>query len=410
MKYLGGTGLVMAAGDVLATTADSDNAVQTANYNKELFKEHLCFKSNGKFKIVQFTDVHYKAEDERNSRPSLDIMNEVLDRESPDLVVYTGDVVYSNKTLNGLDTVLDLAIRRNIPFAVVWGNHDDEFDHSRQELYDYVQQKKGAIMPKRISAESPDYVIPLKAHDSSKDVALLYCIDSHSYSKVKGVSGYDWIYADQISWYRNVSQQFKAVNSGTPLPALAFFHIPLPEFRDALGEDHNRMFGVKGEGICSPRVNSGFFMAAKECGDIMGMFVGHDHDNDYAVTYKDILLAYGRYSGGDTVYNDIPNGARVIELYEGERKFDTHIRIAKNQVESRITYPDSFVLKRYNKVPKTAEELAQEKIEADANAKTQADKLAKEASEAKKKADELAKKAADAKARAEEIIKAASKL
>ncbi len=61
----------------------------------------------------------------------------------------------------------------------------------------------------------------------------------------------------------------------------------------------------------------------------MGMFVGHDHNNnDYAVAYKEVLLAYGRYTGGNTVYNDLAsNGARVIVLREGERKFDTYIRL-----------------------------------------------------------------------------------
>lgn len=40
------------------------------------------------------------------------------------------------------------------------------------------------------------------------------------------------------------------------------------------------------------------FTSVKECGDVMGIFVGHDHDNDYAVAYKEVLLAYGRYTGG----------------------------------------------------------------------------------------------------------------
>lgn len=48
----------------------------------------------------------------------------------------------------------------------------------------------------------------------------------------------------------------------------------------------------------------------------MGTFVGHDHNNDYAVMYKEVLLAYGRYSGGNTVYNNLANGARVIILQE----------------------------------------------------------------------------------------------
>ena len=39
----------------------------------------LKFGKNGDFKIVQFTDVHYKYDDQANSQIALDRMNEVLD-------------------------------------------------------------------------------------------------------------------------------------------------------------------------------------------------------------------------------------------------------------------------------------------------------------------------------------------
>lgn len=87
------------------------------------------------------------------------------------------------------------------------------------------------------------------------------------------------------------------------------------------------------------------FTAMKEAGDVMGIFVGHDHDNDYAVMWHGILLAYGRYTGGNTVYNHLPNGARVIVLKEGQRTFDTWIDLAGGQQVNRSTYPDSFVKK-----------------------------------------------------------------
>ena len=58
-----------------------------------------------------------------------------------------------------------------------------------------------------------------------------------------------------------------------------------------------------------------------------GVFVGHDHDDDYAVSWKGILLAYGRYTGGNTVYNHLTNGARVIELDENANSFRTWIRL-----------------------------------------------------------------------------------
>ena len=54
----------------------------------------LKFNNNRKFKIVQFTDIHWKygkpASDEAGER-----MAEILDIEKPDLVVFKGDLVFS---------------------------------------------------------------------------------------------------------------------------------------------------------------------------------------------------------------------------------------------------------------------------------------------------------------------------
>ena len=306
-------------------------------------KSTLKFNADGNFKIVQFTDTHYKVDDQANSQIALDRMNEVLDAEKPDFVIFTGDIVVSCESFKGLDTVLDVCIKRNIPYAVVFGNHDDEYDHTRPELYDYITKKKGSLMPVRMGNVVPDYVLTVKSSkDRNKDAELLYCIDSHSYTQIKSVPGYDWIKFDQIAWYREQSRRFTQQNGGEPLPALAFFHIAIPEYRDAVMEEKNRIFGVRGEGVACPTTNSGFFTSIKECGDVMGIFVGHDHDNDYAVMYKEVLLAYGRYTGGNTVYNDIANGARVVILKEGERKFDSYIRLTGGEIESRISYPDSF--------------------------------------------------------------------
>ena len=127
-----------------------------------------------------------------------------------------------------------------------------------------------------------------------------------------------------------------------PLPALAFFHIPLPEYNQAAADENAQLYGIRREKACAPPLNSGLFTAFKEKGDVMGTFVGHDHDNDYAVCWYGVLLAYGRFTGGPTEYNHLPNGARVIELSEGSRSFTTWIR-TKAGVEQPTVYPDSFV-------------------------------------------------------------------
>lgn len=72
----------------------------------------------------------------------------------------------------------------------------------------------------------------------------------------------------------------------------------------------------------------------------MGVFAGHDHDNDYVGINKRILLGYGRVTGADA-YGELIRGARIIELYEGEFKFDTWIATLSGR-EAIYYYPSGL--------------------------------------------------------------------
>ena len=213
----------------------------------------------------------------------------------------------------------------------------------RLDRYPVARGAGGYLPAGRGRALSPDYVLTVKAFsDAKKDAAVLYCMDSHSYSPLKDVKGYAWLTFDQINWYRQQSAAYTAQNGGQPLPALAFFHIPLPEYNEAASHENAILRGTRMEEACAPKLNTGMFAAMKESGDVMGMFVGHDHDNDYAVMWKGILLAYGRFTGGNTEYNHLPNGARIIVLDEGARTFTSWIR-QKDGIVDKVSYPASFV-------------------------------------------------------------------
>lgn len=305
-------------------------------------KSDLKFSKNGKFKIVQFTDVHFKYGNPA-SNVALERINEVLDAEHPDLVIFTGDVVYSAPADSGMLQVLEQVSKRKLPFVVTFGNHDDEQGMTRQQLYDIIRKVPGNLLPDRGTALSPDYALTVKSSSNpSKNAAVLYCMDSHSYSPLKDVKGYAWLTFEQIAWYREQSAAYTAQNGGQPVPSLAFFHIPLPEYNEAATDENAILRGTRMEEACAPKMNTGMFAAMKESGDIMGIFAGHDHDNDYAVMWKNILLAYGRYTGGNTVYNHLPNGARIIVLDEGTRTFTSWIR-QKGGIVDQVSYPESFI-------------------------------------------------------------------
>lgn len=211
------------------------------------YAQDLRFNANGKFKIVQFTDVHYIFNDSR-AEVAIERINEVLNAENPNLVMFTGDIIYGKPAEKGMRTVLEQVSKRKIPFAVTFGNHDDEQGLSREELLKIIQHIPYSLTSttKGISGTT-NFILPIKSSDGQKNAEILYIFDSHSYSQIKGVRGYDYIDFNQIQWYRENSSKYTQTNGGTPLPSLAFFHTPLPEYNQAAADENAALFGTRKE-------------------------------------------------------------------------------------------------------------------------------------------------------------------
>lgn len=296
----------------------------------------LKFDRAGRFKIVQFTDMHLH-EGADKDRQTLALIGEILDAEKPQLVVLTGD------TLSGAakrpETVALAAgpmAERKIPWAVVLGNHDDEWPKDVEKPKD----RRGLLemfarQPYSVSRMGPEgifgasnYCLPVYSADGTRKKWVLYMLDSNAYASKKELGSYDWIHADQIAWYSQTSRTLTRERDGKPCPALAFFHIPLLEYEYALTDGQADVVGHRHESVACPRINSGFFAAMLECGDVKGTFVGHDHVNDYEARFRGIRLIYGRATGFDTYGRDgFPRGGRVILLDENGENFTTWIRL-----------------------------------------------------------------------------------
>lgn len=321
-------------------------AMLIALFTCALTAQNLQFTSGKDFKIIQFTDIHYKP-GVAASDTALILINEVLDSEKPDFVVFTGDLAWAKPAKDCFDIVLAPVIDRKIPWAYVNGNHDDEQGWSRTQIMDYITQKPYCLAThgdKNLKGEG-NYILELRASDDKdKTSTLLYFMDSGAYNdKHKGVGwSYDWFTHEQVDWYRKQSAAYTAQNEGNPYRALAFFHIPLAEY-PIMSANRDNLIGHYNEDECNGKINTGMFAAMLESGDVVGTFVGHDHDNDYIGNYMGIGLAYGRYSGGNTVYNNLGlNGCRVIELKEGEKGFSTYIRLRGGETIFPVDFPDSY--------------------------------------------------------------------
>lgn len=308
-------------------------------------KPELKFNDEGKFKIVQFTDTHIDPGEEC-SEVAMERMNEVLDAEKPDFVVYTGDLVYGSPADKSLLQAIEPVVRRGIPFGVVWGNHDDEFELSRQELFDLIKD-----IPNNLTGTVEgltgvtNYILPIKSSKTGKDAFIMYFIDSNAFSTLDVVDRHGWVAHDQVMWFEEQSKALTEANGGVPYPAMAFQHIPVPEFHEIARDEASFFIGTRKEAPASPKVNSGLALAMLEAKDVMALVVGHDHRNDYVADWFGMALIYGRYTGGTNVYDDIPggNGARVIELTEGVRSFRSWVVLKGGKVINEFLYPDDII-------------------------------------------------------------------
>lgn len=311
--------------------------------------KELRFHHDGTFKIVQFTDLHWKdgAELDLQTRA---LMQLTIDKEQPDFVMFTGDVIYTGKSPDGASLcenpiqafreAVSVVEDAKVPWGVVFGNHDTENNITRDELmnevlaHHYTLAQKG---PEQIHGTG-NYNLPILSSSSDQAAAILYCLDSGDYPANPHIAGYDWIKHDQIQWYINESNQWKERLNGTILPSLAFFHIPLPEYQTVW--DREVCYGSKNENVCASQVQSGFFSAILEQGDVVATFCGHDHINDYWGNLYGVSLHYGRATGVNTYGKEgFPRGARVIRLTEGERTIESWLRLEDgSMITSQIVH------------------------------------------------------------------------
>ncbi|OPA81046.1 metallophosphoesterase [Paenibacillus selenitireducens] len=300
-------------------------------------RKQLRFRDDDTFKIVQFTDVECNNPESEDEQRMMAMMQRILATEQPDLVVYTGDVIASGGCEDIAESfrhAVSAPEQMGIPWAAVFGNHDAEAPNMSREQLHALQ------LTHRFCYAKPDppnvegvgnFVLTIQGKDHA-NAASLYFLDSGSYSPLEysRVGFYDWIRRSQIQWYTEQSYRLTSENGGEPLPSLAFFHIPLPEYNDIW--DFTICYGHKQDICCAPWINTGFLAAMVEMGDVMGTFVGHDHGNDYFGTMHGIRLCYGRTTRNAYLKRPFMTGARVIQLKEGQREFDTWLHLEDGSI------------------------------------------------------------------------------
>ena len=321
------------------------------------------FRADGSFTLLQFTDTHYITQDPRSAR-ALECVKEAIAAVEPDLVIHTGDVVFGKPDLLSAREILQPLSDSGIPWAVALGNHDSQFGSSREEMFALIREMPGNVNlpPKEGVYGCSNDVLTLSGPTGVERV--FYLFDSMDAVILKGeeeIHSYDYIRHNQIAWYRAHSQKFTERNGGKPVPSLAFFHIPLCELPEGLAAG-GELVGNNGEPPCPSRLNSGLCAQFRELQDVEAIVSGHDHDCDYVLNYGQLFYIYGRFSGGDTIYNHlgpdgyIPSdgptasgtvpGCRLFTFREGRPGFETCVRLLGGEIQQKLYLNHNTIEKR----------------------------------------------------------------
>ncbi|GLD92495.1 hypothetical protein PINS_up001055 [Pythium insidiosum] len=252
-------------------------------------------------------------------------VQELLDVEQPDFVVFSGDNVQTFAAEfreRAMEAATEHVEARRIPYAMIFGNHDDENGFSRDALVDIAMRgphsytQRGPLDVAGVGNYELNVVAPRDGEWGARgsSVFRMYFLDSHAYPDKQHFPfvscTYDWIKPSQIEYYRRLASRHLKQNN--TVPAIMFFHIPLVEYA---ANAVSRTSGEKYEGVASSDVSTNLFSTLVEMGDVKATFAGHDHVNEYCYEREGIQLCYGGGVGFGEAYgrSDFPRRARAIE-------------------------------------------------------------------------------------------------
>lgn len=313
----------------------------------------LQFHQDGNFKIMMISDTQ---DTDKADQRMIHFIEASLDQEKPDLVVFTGDNIAGRwvgstveKVRTAIDKIIQPLVQRDIPFAVVFGNHDGESRVTTKEdqmamfmAYDNCL----AIDESEALDGVGTYNLPILSSDGSRVAFNIYMMDSNDYD---ANGNYDGVHQNQIDWYEQTSNTLKAENGGDPVPSLLFQHIPVPQIYSLLKQvpfgvmgsvrgsgrnstkwyvmDESKAEGVVKEGPCPSYDDHGQYDSWLRQGDIAGAFFGHDHTNNMVgKTDEGITLGYNAGCSFHLYGDGLNRSMRMFVIDENDAwNYDTYL-------------------------------------------------------------------------------------
>lgn len=291
-----------------------------------LKKVPILLQQNDEFKILQVSDLHFNSDfgtckDQVNEEhgckadaKTLSFLHQVLDLESPDLVVLTGDIIDGFNTMDYQTAILKALspfISRSIPFAIALGENDKNQYASREEIINFIMELPYSMMgnndPKQhhnsISGDKTNYA--LRIYDSKNDHLqnVIYILD---------------IFQEDVNQQEFLKQTFDSFTE-KPKFSLEFQHHPIQQYRPksafAIVGAYNEKSKLK------IKTNPQIRQTLSDI-NVQAMSVGYEHTNECCIHSEDkdnklnpLWLCYGGGTGEGGYGNTKIKYERRVRLF-----------------------------------------------------------------------------------------------
>eukprot|EP00927_Polykrikos_kofoidii_P029712 TRINITY_DN25649_c0_g2_i1.p1 TRINITY_DN25649_c0_g2~~TRINITY_DN25649_c0_g2_i1.p1 ORF type:complete len:471 (+),score=57.41 TRINITY_DN25649_c0_g2_i1:199-1413(+) len=330
---------------------------------RPIVRSSRTFGLDGRLRIVQLTDLHimdieraFAGTDVPQAwaasvgdsaaclERTLNLVREIVSSQSVDIAVLTGNIV-DPRGVNTLDVFLrafrPLActlLQMRVPWLYLPGNHEDGHGEAiaRAELSKVLCLPGSLCRPGSLTSFDQTHALPITPDDDDFGVPsslLLQLVDA------RWSAGDSFVSKAQVRDVRRSLKRALWQSPGRVLGKLAFAHEPFDVFRDT---EIPLVRGSKEEGQscrvddaerpCGPLEDSGYIAFLRAQG-FHGLFVGHDHHNDFVrwSGEEEPWFGYGRCGSFFPPTTDGPGllpfrrGARVFEVDTIRRALSTWV-------------------------------------------------------------------------------------